>query len=188
MHWRAVEISWVTLMGASNAWRNIDLEETFEEDVVAPVLVHQRAAGLARFSHVVDGGQRLEVERDGGCDILGLGARRRHAHRHHLADMADLAGREHRLLGDLETGQRRHRADRLYVGEIIRREDHIAIAFRNMDGLDAGMRQRAAHEGDVLQARQSDVGDELAAATQEAIVFLAQEPGADTLTGFRGSG
>ena len=143
--------------------RDVNLEETFEEDIVAPVLVNQRAAGLARLAHVVDGGQRLEVERHRGCDIFGLGPRLRHAHRHHLTDMADLAGREHGLLGDLETGQRRHRADRLHIGQIICREDNVTIALGNVDAFDPGMRQRAANEGNVLKARQPDVGDVLAA-------------------------
>jgi hypothetical protein len=42
-----------------------------------------------------------------------------------------------------------------------------------MDGPDAGMRQRAANESDVLQARQPDIGHVLAAPTHEAVVFLA---------------
>jgi hypothetical protein len=130
--------------------RDVDLKETFEEDIVAPVLVNQRAAWLARFLHVIDGGKRLEVERHRGCDIFGVGPRLRHAHRYHLTDMADLAGRQHGLLGDLETGQRRHRADRLHIGQIICREDNVAIALGDVDGFDAGMRQRAANEGDVL--------------------------------------
>ena len=37
-----------------------------EEEVVAPVLVHQRRAGLARLQHVGDDGQRIEVELDLG--------------------------------------------------------------------------------------------------------------------------
>ena len=45
-----------------------------EEEIVAPVLVHQRRAGLARRQHVGDGGQRLEVELDLGGHVLGLGA------------------------------------------------------------------------------------------------------------------
>jgi hypothetical protein len=101
--------------------------------------------------------------------------------------MADLAGREHRLLGDLETGQRRHRADRLHIGQIICREDNVTIALGNVDASDAGMRQRAANEGDILKPRKSDIGDKLAAAAQETVVLLAEEPGADALSSFRGS-
>ena len=100
-----------------------------------------------------------------------------------LADMAHLAGGEHRLLGDLETRQRRHRADRLDIGQVVRGEDNVAITLRNMDAFDARMRQRAAHEGNILQSGQSDVGDELSAPAQEAVVLLAGHPGADALTG-----
>jgi hypothetical protein len=53
-----------------------------------------------------------------------------------------------------------------------------------MDALDAGVRERTAHEGNVLQARQSDIGDILAAAAHKAVVFLAEQPGADALAGF----
>ena len=42
-----------------------------------------------------------------------------------------------------------------------------------MDGPDPGMRQGAADEGDVLQARDPDIGHVLAAPAHEAIVFLA---------------
>jgi len=102
--------------------------------------------------------------------------------------MADLAGREHRLLGDLETGQRRYRADRLHIGQIICREDNVTIALWNMNGLYPGMRQRAANEGNILQARQSDIGNELATAAQKAVILLAEEPGANALSSFRRRG
>ena len=52
-----------------------------------------------------------------------------------------------------------------------------------MNGLDAGMRQRAANEGDILQAGQADVGHVLAAPAHEAVVFLARQPCADALAG-----
>ena len=51
------------------------------------------------------------------------------------------------------------------------------------ESLEARMRQRASYESDVLQAGQPDIGDKLAAAAQEAIVFLAQQACADSLTG-----
>jgi hypothetical protein len=100
--------------------------------------------------------------------------------------MADLAGRKHGLLGDLETGQRRHRADWLHIGQVICREDNVTIALGNVDAFDAGMRQRAANEGDILKPRKSDIGDELATAAQEAVILLAEHPGANALSGFRG--
>jgi hypothetical protein len=42
-----------------------------------------------------------------------------------------------------------------------------------MDGFYAGMRQRTADEGDILQAGKANIGYVLAAPAQEAIVFLA---------------
>ena len=116
MHCRAVEISRVTLIGASNAAGDVDLEIGFEKDVVAPMLVHQRRARLARLAHVVDGGKLLEIERHGCRNVLGFGARRRHAHGDEFADLAHLAGGKHRLLGDLESRQPGDGADRLDAG------------------------------------------------------------------------
>jgi len=37
-----------------------------------------------------------------------------------------------------------------------------------------GMRKRAADKRDILQARKTDVGDELAAAAHQAVILLAQ--------------
>jgi hypothetical protein len=54
-----------------------------------------------------------------------------------------------------------------------------------MDALDAGMRERTADEGDILKAGQSDVGDEFTASAHEAVILLAEHPGANALTGFR---
>ena len=95
-----------------------DIDEGFEKDVVAPVLVHQRRTRLARAEHVVDRRQLLEIELDGSRDVLGFGAGSRDAHRDELADLAHLVGGEHRLLRDLEAGKRRDGADRLDAVEI----------------------------------------------------------------------
>jgi len=51
-----------------------------------------------------------------------------------------------------------------------------------LDRLDAGMGQWAADEGDILQAGDADIGDVLTASAQEAIVLLAAESGADSLS------
>ena len=42
-----------------------------------------------------------------------------------------------------------------------------------------------AHEGNVLQAGETNVGHELAAATHQPVVFLARQPDADALSGAR---
>ena len=83
-----------------------------EIEVVAPVLVHQRRARLARGQHVGDRRQRIEIDLDLGGQVLGLGARRRHAHRYQLADVAHLARGQHRLHRRLEARQRGVGADR----------------------------------------------------------------------------
>ena len=105
MHCRAVDISRVTLIGASSAAGDVDLEIGFEKDVIAPMLVHQRRTRLARLPHVVDGGKLLEIERHRRRNVLGLGTRRRHAHGDEFADLTHLAGGKHRLLGNLESRQ-----------------------------------------------------------------------------------
>ncbi len=148
------------------------------------MLVHQRRAGLARFQHIVDRRQLVEVERHRGRDILGLRARRRHAHGDEFTDLAHFSNSKHRLLGDLEPRQTGHRADRLDAGEIARDKHRTAKFVRHMDAADARMRQRAAHERHVLQAGQADVGDELAAPAHQAVVLLARQPRADALPGF----
>ncbi len=60
---------------------DVDLVMGLEEDVVAPMLVHQGRAGLACLQHVRDSRQLFQLERHGGRDVLGLGAGRRNAHR-----------------------------------------------------------------------------------------------------------
>ena len=121
---------------------------------------------------------------DGGRDVLGLGARRRDAHGDEFADLAHLAGGQHRLLGDLEARQPRDRADRLDAGEIGRGEDAVAIALRHVDAADAAhapagcaRRRRPACPASRMSA------DELAAPAHQAVVFLARQPRADALSG-----
>ena len=96
----------ITLIGASSADGNVDLEIGFEKDVVAPMLVHQGRTRFARLEHVIDGGKLLEIERHRRRNVLGFGTRRRDAHGDEFADLAHFAGGEHRLLGDLEARQR----------------------------------------------------------------------------------
>jgi hypothetical protein len=60
------------------------------------------------------------------------------------------------------------------------------MAFRDIDAADSRMRQGAAHESDVLQSGEPDIGDELAAPAHQAIVLLAHQPRADALPRSRG--
>jgi hypothetical protein len=43
------------------------------------------------------------------------------------------------------------------------------------------MRDRAAHESDVLHSRQPNVGDELSATAHEAVIFLSRDASSDTV-------
>jgi hypothetical protein len=71
------------------------------------------------------------------------------------------------------------------AGEIRRGEDAAAITLRDVNAADQRMRQRTAHEGNVLQSGEANVGHKLAAATHQPVVFLARQPGADALSGAR---
>ena len=134
--------------------RDIDLEQRFRERRCRPNARGPAPCPASRaLQHIVDRRKLFEVERHRGRDILGLGPRRRHAHGDEFSDVPHFAGRKHRLLRYLETGQAGHGADRLDPGQIRGREHDIAKTLRHMDGPDAGMRQRAADEGDILQAR-----------------------------------
>ena len=51
----------------------------------------------------MDRGKLFQIECHRRRNILGLGTRRRHAHRDEFADLTHLAGGEHWLLGNLES-------------------------------------------------------------------------------------
>src|SRR5205814_6467540 len=110
-------------------------------------------------------------------EVLGLGARSRDAHGDQLADLAHLAGGEHRLLGGLEALEAGDGADRLYVFQVFSGKDGLVIALRYFSDKSVG--DRRAHEGDLEHSRKADVGDVLALAEQEASVFLSRKAGAD---------
>jgi hypothetical protein len=65
-------------------------------------------------------------------------------------------------------------SDRFDARQIRRSEDPAARFRRNRDRADPGMRVGAADKGDFHSARQFDVGDELAAPVEMAVVLLAQ--------------
>jgi len=141
------------LDGCIERRRDIDLEGAFEKDIVAPVLMDERRLCVTRLPHVVNGWKLVEIQRHRSRDIFGLRSRRRHAHRHQFSDVTHLAGREHGLFRYLETGQAGYGADRLDPGQVRGREHDIAISLRHTDGPYPGVCQRAANEGDILQAR-----------------------------------
>ena len=142
--------------------------------------MHQRGRCVTSRNRIDDGGQRLEVELYPADKILALGARRGHAHRDGFADEAHLAARQRRILGGLEAGQAELGLDRSDI-EVFGDEDRRLRPRRLADGQDAGVGERAAQEGNLLQAGQFDVVDVAAAAAQEAGVLLAQDARADAL-------
>ena len=103
------------------------------EDIVAPLLVHQWSAGFQRGQHIGDGRQLFEIQADHGGNVLGLRARRRQAHRDDLTDIANLVGRQYRLRRVLEPLERRRRDDRLHADKILRGENGMTDFLRNIN-------------------------------------------------------
>jgi hypothetical protein len=152
-----------------------------QKQVVAPMLVHERRTRPPARQHVVNGGQGLEIGVDLGGKVFSLGTRGRNAHGDQLADVADFAGGENGLNGRLEPGQRGVGPDRRDAVQILSDEDAVADGRRNLDRLDARVRQGASQKRHLQHAGQADVADVLAPAAHVAVVLLAQQPRADAL-------
>ncbi len=169
-------------MTAAAAGRGGDVaafEDALAEEVVAPALVHRVAAAAhvaRRQNHRVE---RLVIDHDRGGEVLGLGARRGDAGSDRLADIARLVRGERRPRRRLGARRLGFDADRLYPRQIGGGEDPALGVGRHGDAADAGVRVRAADKGDIHRARQFDVGHELAAAEQVALVLAAQQRGAE---------
>ena len=98
--------------------------------------------------------------------------------------MPDLAGRQRRLLGDLEAGQSRHRPDRSDAVQVRGGEHPAPNGFGDVDAANSGVGERAADEGHILHAGQPNIADILPQAPHQALVLLAGQPRADALRGF----
>ena len=85
----------------------VAIDHRLEKHVVAPLRMQQRRIRSTRVEHVGDGGELFEIERHAARQILRRGPRFSHAGGDQLAGVADAAGGEHRLLGDLEARQGR---------------------------------------------------------------------------------
>ena len=155
------------------------------EQVVTEVFVHQGGAAGARRLCIHHRVERPVVDGDGSGEVLGFGAGRRDAGGDRLADIAHLVGRERRPGRRAGAGRLRHHPDRLDPRQIGGGEYPAPRGGRDRDRADVGMRVRTAQEHDLLGAAQRDVGDELAAAAQVAIVLLAQQRRADPVALFR---
>ena len=160
-----------------------EIDRFLDEEIVAPFLVEERRAGCHRRQHVGDRRQLVIGDLDPLDEILRLVAGRGDAHRDGLADESDFAAGEAGQHRRLEAGDVRHRADRQDTGEIRGDEDAVADARRNFDRLQPRMRHGAAQEGDLLSAREAEIGDELAAPAQMASIFLAPQARADAEIG-----
>ncbi len=143
------------------------------------MLVHQRRARPSRDGGVDQRRELLVFDLDLLGQILGERARLGDAHDHRLAHIAHLARCERGVVGSLEARDARERADRLEAREILGPQRHGRAGRRDVDAADASMRDRAAQEGDLLEARHLDVADVVAAPQQQAGILLAREARAD---------
>ena len=181
MHCRAVrQFAPYYDRGIGRRCREADVDAGFQEYVVAPVFMHQRAARPARGQHLRDRRQLLQIQLHQRRQILRLGPAGGDADRHRLSDMADLVGGQHRLRRGLEARQPGDRGDRLDVDQVSGGKDILCAACRLDDAADAGVGNGAANESQIAHPGQRDVGDERALAAQVALILLAQYPLPDT--------
>ena len=149
-----------------------------QEEVVAPLLVHERSVRAARGEAVGDRRQGVEVEFHRLGDVLGPG--RSDAQRHALARETHLAARERGIVGRLVGGQARLGSNGAHAVHVARGEHAAGVSSGNGDGSDACMGEGAAHERDLPQAREGEVADELRLARQVPGIFLAGDAGPDS--------
>ena len=147
-----------------------------EEDVVAPVLVHAGGRLRLRRMRIDQHRQLVELDFDLLGQVLGFGARRRHAHRDGFADEAHLVVRQRMALGQLVARHRGGRGDRRHLVQVGPDEDVGLGARRLDDASDAAMRDRTAQERHLALARQDHVRHEAAAPVQMSRVFFTLDP------------
>ena len=160
---------------------DIDVDESLEKGVVAPVLVQKRRARQTRRQHVVDCRQLLEIDLDACRDIFGFGPGPAHAYGDQLPDLPHLLAGKHGLLGRFESREGGHSDNRLNAEEVCSRERLVAMLLRNVDRAKLCVGERRADEGNVSHARQADIAHILTAPAQKAIILLTLNRGADAL-------
>ena len=163
-------------------------EAPVEAEVARVVVVDGGGAGLEGGAHVDDGGQLLDVDDDGLGGVAGLGQRLGDDGGDGVADVADLALGEDRVLRLL------HRVAGAVVdlpaagdaaggGEVLGGEDLEDAGHRRrgagVDRADAAVRHVRADEGDVGLAVAVEVVGVAALAGEEAHVLAALHAGAD---------
>ena len=180
MHWRAVRYSRSMTTAARFLTDSMSPSAAGgQEEVVPPLLVHQRRIGAACGEAVGDRRQRVEVELHRLGDVLGLGPGRGDAERQALAGEAHLAAGERRVVGGFVRGQARLRTDRAHAFHVRGGEHPARVPLGHGDSPDAGMGEGAAHERDLPQSGEGEVADELRLAGQVPGVFLAGHAGPD---------
>ena len=151
------------------------------EDVVPPAFVHELGGRGRRTRDVGIDRQLVVFDLDHLQQVLGFRARGREGQGDRLAHVADLAARQRRLGRLLIGGQRGFRDHVEGVPHLLAQEHELRDLVRNLDGDDARMRERAAQERHVAQARHRHVTDEPPLARKMTRVLLAGHARTDAL-------
>ena len=134
--------------------------------------------------HIADGVddrvEHLVIDHDRSGQVLGFAPYWGDAGCNHLADIAHLVYGQRRPGRRLGAGRLGDDPDRHDLRQIRCGENPSGGFRRNGDRLDPGMCVRAPQEGDLHRARQFDIGDELTATMQVALVLTAEQGGADS--------
>src|SRR5262249_50488052 len=151
-----------------------------DENVVAPLFMHQGRSRLTSLEHIDDGRQLVEFKCNGAGNVLCFRPRRCHAHCNHFADIANLVSCQDRFDGVFKTLKRRRGNDGLNAGQMRCGENDLAELFGDVDFLDPRMGYGTAYECNLASARHADIADILSASAQEPIILLAWDRGSDS--------
>ena len=146
--------------------------------------IEPRLGGIAREAgaRIEHGRQRLEIERDQAGRVLGHAAAFGHHHRDRLAHIGELPlGQHRRVHGKADGGERQCQRDavageqraQLRVGQ---HRPHARQCARpaGIDAAQQRMRERAAHEARMQQARQLEIIHEPPRAAQQSPILQPQ--------------
>ncbi len=102
------------------------------------------------------------------------------AHCHHFTDIAKLVGRQDRLDRILEALERWSRDDRLDASQILCGENRAAKFFRNLNVPEPSVGDRTSDKSHIACAGKAKIADILPASSQESVVLLAKNRGANS--------